>query len=112
MSTSRRPGQWSGPRWMFRQIRFRAASQEEFYHLRPTKFGGPAERCGANVVIAGVKISAVVEEPAGLFYVATACEMMEGRDAEPVGRGGVHAMLEEQFIQLARFRTHRPRGKV
>ena len=110
--TSSGPRKRRGPGRIVGPIRLSAAGQEKFDHRFPAKLRGPAERCGADVFVAGMKVGTMIEKPSGLFHVPASCQVMQRRSVEPVARISVHAVLEEQFVQLARFRSHRPRWKI
>ena len=86
--------------------------EQQLHHRLLSKFGGPTERRRADVLVAGIQIGAVIDEPCRRFHIALSGQLVQRRDAEPVALAGIHSVCEQQLIQFTRLRAHHPTGKT
>src|SRR5262249_24309390 len=83
-----RPCQRLGPRQIWKivgQVRLSSASQKELDYPGLAEFGRPRQRCRTELLLARMQIGAVFDEQCGAFHVAVLGELVQRRNARPVG---------------------------
>src|SRR5688500_13219245 len=101
VSAAARPRDRSRPLRIVRKSRLRSLPQQKFYHLRFSLPRGDGKWRRAVLIIAGVEISAMLDEQLRTFDVTTIRKMMQRSSANPVRITRIHPVGKKKLSHRA-----------